>query len=107
MENSTKKSYCNLGVQLAKAREKSHKTVPQFADKLRISKNTLTNYEYEYTKAIPFSVIQRCCEICNLPFEFFSEGKEISDFELYKKIKKLSPRQQVHVAELIEMLLQK
>lgn len=45
MKKSTQLNYVNVGAQIANARKMSGKSVAQFADKLRISKNTLTNYE--------------------------------------------------------------
>lgn len=53
MKKSTQLNYVNVGAQIANARKMSGKSVAQFADKLRISKNTLTNYEKNNT-SIPF-----------------------------------------------------
>ena len=103
MQNSTDYNYINVGTQISKAREMLGKTVAQFADRLRISKNTLTNYEYGYTK-IPFDVIRKCHEICNLPYEYFAEGKEMSDYELYQKLKNLSPKNQALISQLIDAI---
>ena len=103
MKKSTQLNYVNVGAQMANARKMSGKSVAQFADKLRISKNTLTNYEKNNT-SIPFFVIKRCHEICGLPYEYFAEGKEFSDYDLLKAFFNLSPQNQRIIGQLIEIL---
>lgn len=66
-----------IGDRMRKAREFANLSVGQMAEMLRVSRNTISNYEHDHgARGVPWSVIRSYSQITGVPLDWFSAGPE-------------------------------
>lgn len=94
----------NIIENLKTARIRAGLTEEKMAEKLGISRATLSNYECGKTR-VPHTVIEGYCEYCNVSPNFIFYGEEDVHDELYTLLKELPRNMQQLFTQLIKLIL--
>ena len=89
---------------LKKAREEAGLTEERLAEKMGVSRATISNCENGRTQNISHQTLMGYMDHCHITPNFIFFGEEISDFEMYKKFQKLSPKKKKIANRLIDDL---
>lgn len=89
-----------LSEQLKKLREQKGWSYKTMGKKLGVDYRTIQNYEFGDSQPTA-KILEEYTQIFHVPFECLYYGMEISDMELYNKFKKISPKQQRIILEVM------